>query len=74
MWTGFLLNLGWSTVLLAATSELVQWGSFGVAMAQLAAYTAQGVGAYAVAGHALRSGKGSSLGNVTAAGGDVLGS
>jgi O-antigen/teichoic acid export membrane protein len=59
MWTGFLLNLGWSTVLLSATWALVRWGSFGVAMAQLLAFTAQGIGAYAIAGHVLRGDRGS---------------
>jgi O-antigen/teichoic acid export membrane protein len=54
MWTGFLLNLGWSTVLLSTTWALVGWGSFGVATAQLLAYTAQGIGAYAVARGVLR--------------------
>ena len=57
MWTGFLLNLGWSTVLLSTTWVLVKWGSFGVAMAHLLAYIAQGIGAYAVAAHALRDDK-----------------
>jgi len=57
MWTGFLLNLGWSAVLLSATWVLVQWGAFGVALAQLLAYTAQGLGAYAVAGHVVRGDK-----------------
>ena len=57
MWTGFLLNLGWSTVLLTATWWLVQWGSFGVAVGQLLAYTAQGLAAAAIAGHVMRHAK-----------------
>jgi O-antigen/teichoic acid export membrane protein len=68
MWIGFLLNLGWSTVLLSSTWALVQWGSFGVAIAQLLAYTAQGIGAFAVAGHVLRNGKVSPLEGVTPGG------
>jgi len=54
MWTGFLLNLGWSTVLLTSTWWLVHWGSLGVAVGQLLAYTAQGLGAFAIAEQLIR--------------------
>ena len=54
MWTGFLLNLGWSTVLLTSTWWLVHWGSLGVATGQLLAYTAQGLGAFAIAERLIR--------------------
>jgi O-antigen/teichoic acid export membrane protein len=54
MWVGFLLNLGWSAVLLTSTWWLVQWGSLGVAVGQLLAYTAQGLCAFALAGQLIR--------------------
>lgn len=54
MWTGFLLNLGWSTVLVTSTWWLVHWGSLGVAVGQLLAYTAQGLAAFAIANRLIR--------------------
>ena len=43
MWVGLLLNLGWSLVLVFTAWSLLAWGAFGLAVAQLAAYSAQGV-------------------------------
>jgi len=54
MWIGFLLNLGWSAVLLTSTWWLLKWGSLGVAVGQLLAYTAQGLCAFAIAAHVIR--------------------
>jgi O-antigen/teichoic acid export membrane protein len=51
MWIGLLLNLGWATVLLTSTSWLVHWGSLGVAVGQLLAYSTQGLAAFAIAGY-----------------------
>jgi len=42
MWIGLLLNLCWSVVLVLTAWWLLAWGSFGLAVAQLAAYSAQG--------------------------------
>jgi O-antigen/teichoic acid export membrane protein len=39
MWWGFVMNLAWAAVLIAATVFLVRWGSFGFASARLIAYS-----------------------------------
>ena len=54
MWTGFVLNLGWSVALVGATYLLVERGSFGLACAQALAYGVQAAGAFAFARGALR--------------------
>ena len=42
MWLGFGMNVLWAAAFLGATWLLVQWGAFGLALARLIAYTAQG--------------------------------
>jgi O-antigen/teichoic acid export membrane protein len=55
MWTGFLLNVGWSVVFIGSAWLLLGWGALGLASAQLLAYGAQGICAFAYASFLLRS-------------------
>jgi O-antigen/teichoic acid export membrane protein len=43
MWLGFVSNVGWGVVFLAANILLLRWGSFGLATARLAAYASHAV-------------------------------
>jgi O-antigen/teichoic acid export membrane protein len=54
MWIGFVLNLGWAVVFLLSMWLLLDWGSLGLASAQLLAYVAQGLCAFAYVGVLLR--------------------
>lgn len=54
MWLGFLANLVWALVFVAAALALVEWGAVGLAGARLIAYAVHAVSAFWVTVHGLR--------------------
>ena len=55
MWLGFLANLVWAIVFIAAAYTMVEWGALGLAIARLIAYGVHAISAFWVTVHGFRS-------------------
>jgi O-antigen/teichoic acid export membrane protein len=55
MWLGLMMNSAWAVIYIAGTFFLLRWGSFGLAVSRLGAYTVQAIWALAFAYIVIRS-------------------